>query len=288
MKLARFNGGRIGVVDNEKIRDITGVAGIDPDQWPPVGMVRLIADFDALRARIEASAANADAIPISNAQLELPVPWPNKLVAIPVNYTAHAVEMSSPAISKNAGFFMLSNSSLSGPNDPIVLPDLPGREIHHEAELAVIIGRGGRHIHREQALSHVFGYSCLLDITVRGKQERAIRKSYDSFTPLGPWIVTADEVHDPGNLDVKLWVGDDLRQSINTRDMILDIPEIIALCSSVMTLYPGDIIATGTGDGVGRISDGDTVTIEISHVARMSVRVRQGQGGSNIAIPQTV
>jgi 2-keto-4-pentenoate hydratase/2-oxohepta-3-ene-1,7-dioic acid hydratase in catechol pathway len=288
MKIARFNGGRIGLVEGEFLRDVTAAAGIDPAAFPPVGTVQLIADFAMRRPALEAAAATAPRIPLSAVTLETPVPWPNKLIAIPVNYHAHAVEMSSPAISRNAGFFVLSAASLSGAGEPIMLPDLPGREVHHEAELAVIIGKGGRHIRREDALSHVFGYACLLDITVRGKQERAIRKSYDSFTPVGPWMVTADEVGDPCDLQVKLWVNDELRQDANTREMILDVPEIIAMCSSVTTLMPGDVIASGTGEGVGRIRDGDTVTIDITRVARMSVAVRQGTGGANIAIPHKV
>lgn len=288
MKIARFNGGRIGLVDNDGIRDVTAAAGVDPAAWPPVGPIQMIASFGSCREALLKAAVAAEPVPLDRVRLETPVPWPNKLIAIPVNYHAHALEMSSPAISKNGGFFMLSNSSLSGAGDPIVLPDLPGRAIHHEAELAVIIGKGGRGISREDALSHVFGYSCLLDITVRGKQERAIRKSYDTFTPVGPWIVTADEVGDPSDLDVRLWVNDEMRQAANTRDMIVDVPEIIAMCSSVMTLQPGDIIATGTGEGVGPIMPGDVVRIDISRVAGMSVAVQQGQGGSNIAIPFSI
>ena len=288
MKLARFNGGRVGIVGDDGLRDVTQAVGIVPEAWPPVGPVQLIANFDFLRKKLVEAAAEAPPIALDEVKLQTPIPWPHKLIAIPVNYSAHAIEMSSPAISRNAGFFILSNSSLSGAGDPIVLPDLPGREVHHEAELAVIIGRGGRHIDRSQSLDHVFGYACLLDITVRGKQERAIRKSYDTFTPVGPWIVTADEVGDPCDLDVRLWVNDEPRQAANTRDMILDVPEIVAMCSSVMTLEPGDIIATGTGEGVGPIRPGDRIRIEISRVASMTVKVEQGSGGSNIAIPKSV
>jgi len=288
MKIARFNGGRIGIVEGGAVYDVTDAAVTRGTAWPPVGPVQMIADFSARRPAMEAAKGSAKAIPIGDVSLEVPVPWPNKLIAIPVNYHAHALEMSSPAISRNGGFFILSNSSLSGASEPIVLPDLPGRQVHHEAELAVVIGKGGRHIARENALDHVFGYACLLDITVRGKQERAIRKSYDTFTPMGPWITTADEVGDPSDLQVTLWVNGERRQDANTRDMILDVPEIIAMCSSVMTLEPGDIIATGTAEGVGPIATGDTVSIEISRVSRMDVPVRQGQGGSNIAIPATV
>ena len=158
-----------------------------------------------------------------------------------------------------------------------MLPDLPSREIHHECEVALIIGKGGRHIPVADAMDHLFGYSCLIDVTVRGKEERVMRKSYDTFTPIGPALVTADEVGDPGNLDMKLWVNDELRQHASTRDLIVDIPNMIALASSVSTLEPGDVIATGTPEGVGPIRDGDKVTIEIERVGRMTVPVRQGQ-----------
>lgn len=288
MKLLRFDGGRIGVLHEGSIYDVTEAAGGDPKRWPPVDMVRLIANFEDRAAAIRAAVECGRPIDPDKAALETPVPWPNKLIAIPVNYLAHAEEMRSPAISRHAGFFMLANSSLSGPSEPIVLPDLPGRSIHHEAELAIIIGRTGRHVSREDALSHIFGYACSLDITVRGKQERAIRKSYDSFTPVGPWITTADEVGDPHALDLKLWVNGEMRQEANTRNMILDIPEIIAMCSAVMTLEPGDVILSGTPEGVGPIGDGDTVRIEIPGVGAMEVGVVQGEGGSNVAIPKTV
>jgi 2-keto-4-pentenoate hydratase/2-oxohepta-3-ene-1,7-dioic acid hydratase in catechol pathway len=288
MKIARYDNGRIGLVDDNMVRDVTDAAGIDPKAWPPMGPVELIADFEARKDAILAAAAAAQPVPLSSVKLITPVPWPNKLIAIPVNYHAHAVEMSSPAISKNAGFFILSSSSLSGADEPIELPDLPGRSMHHEAELAIIIGKRGRHIPREEALDYVFGYSCLLDITVRGKQERAIRKSYDTFTPVGPYIVTADEVGNPDNLDIRLWVNDELRQEANTDAMIVDVAETISMCSSVMTLEPGDVIATGTCEGVGPVVPGDTVSIDIERVASMSVPVTQGSGGHNIAIPKEV
>ncbi|MCK9512855.1 MAG: fumarylacetoacetate hydrolase family protein [Pigmentiphaga sp.] len=289
MKLLRFNNGRIGLVIDDTVRDVTTAAGVDPEFWPPVGVVRLIEQFAHRRDDLLAAALAAEPLAIDSVVIDNPVPWPNKLIAIPVNYHAHALEMSSPAISKNGGFFVKSASSLSGAGQPVLLPDLPGRAVHHEAELAVVIGRRGRHIPREQALDYVFGYGCLLDMTVRGKQERAIRKSYDTFTPLGPWITTADEVPDPSALRVQLWVNGEPRQDAWTRDMIVDVPEIIAMCSSVMTLEPGDVIATGTAEGVGPVVPGDEITIDITPgVGRMTVAVAQGEGGWNVAIPRTL
>ena len=285
MKIARFNGGRIGLVVDDNVFDVTEAAGIEAGEWPPVGPVKLIRDFDKRRAAMEAAAKTAPKLALASVKLETPIPWPHKLIAIPVNYQAHAIEMSSPAISRNAGFFMKSSASLSGVSEDIILPDLPGREIHHEAELAVIIGKGGRHIPVDKALDHVFGYACLLDMTVRGKQERTIRKSYDTFTPVGPYIVTADEVGAPTDLQVTLWVNDQVRQDANTSKMFLSVAEIIEMCSSVTTLEAGDVIATGTAEGVGPVSDGDTVRIAISRVGEMSLRVKRGTGGANIAIP---
>jgi 2-keto-4-pentenoate hydratase/2-oxohepta-3-ene-1,7-dioic acid hydratase in catechol pathway len=285
MKIARFNAGRIGVVLEGGVVDVTEAAGVSPAEWPPVGPVKMIRDFASKRSAIEARAKEGSLIPLSEVHFETPIPWPHKLIAIPVNYEAHAIEMSSPAISRNAGFFMKSSASLIGASDEIILPDLPGREVHHEAELAVIIGTGGRNIPVSKALDHVFGYACLLDMTVRGKQERTIRKSYDTFTPVGPYITTADEVGDPTGLQVTLWVNEQVRQDANTRKMFLSVAELIEMCSSVTTLEAGDIIATGTAEGVGPVVAGDVVRISITNVGEMSLRVRQGEGGGNIAIP---
>ena len=281
MKIARFNGGRIGIVVGDTIRDVTVAAGIDPAEWPPVGPVRLIADFAALRDKLAAAAQMASPLPLDEAWLETPVPWPNKVIAYPTNYRDHAAEMASTTRADLQGYFLKANSSLSGPNDPIELPDVPGREVHHECEIAVVIGTQGRHIPIARAIDHVFGYSCLLDITIRGKEERVMRKSFDTFTPVGPWIVTADEIPDPADIGMRLWVNGEKRQEATTKDLIVDIAQMIALASSASTLYPGDIIATGTPAGVGPIRDGDRVTIEVDHVGRMSVPVVASKRGSS-------
>jgi len=281
MKIARFNGGRIGIVVVDTIRDVTAAAGIDPAEWPPVGPVRLIANFATLRDKLAAAAQTAPAIPLDDARLETPVPWPNKVIAYPTNYRDHAAEMSSTTRADLQGYFLKANSSLSGPNDAIELPDVPGREVHHECEIALVIGKQGRQIPAERAMDYVFGYSCLLDITIRGKEERVMRKSFDTFTPVGPWIATADEIPDPTDLGMRLWVNGQKRQEATTRDLIVDIVQMIVLASSASTLYPGDLIATGTPAGVGPIRDGDRVTIEVDHVGRMSVAVVASKHGSS-------
>lgn len=279
MRIARFDGGRIGVVDGDSIVDVTAVCGVDPAEWPAVGPLRLIRDFAALRPAIEAALPTAPRLPLADVRLETPVPWPNKVIAYPVNYHAHGREMQATYRATNQGFFLKPSSAVSGPNDPVELPSVPGREVHHESELAIVIGKEVRGLKREDWREAVFGYACLLDMVVRGREERVFRKAYDTFCPVGPWIVTADEVPDPANLDMKLWVGDELRQSANTRDLVLDIPGMIETASAVMTLYPGDIIATGTPEGVGPVVDGDVIRIVIDQVGEMNVPVVQGQRG---------
>jgi 2-keto-4-pentenoate hydratase/2-oxohepta-3-ene-1,7-dioic acid hydratase in catechol pathway len=273
MKLFRFNGGRIGVVNGGIAYDLTDALDIDVSAWPPIQVVQLIADFDARMHQVWQH-PSLRKISISDVRLDVPIEWPNKLLAYPVNYVKHGEEMKSSNRANLNGFFMKANSSLSGPNDSIVLPDLPGREIHHECELGIVIGKQGKNIARENALEYVFGYACLIDMVVRGSEERVMRKSYDTFCPFGPWIVTADEVPDPANLQARLWVNGVLKQDANTRDLIVDIPEMIEMASKVATLYPGDIIATGTPEGVGPVQRGDRVRIAIDQVGEMTVDVR--------------
>ena len=281
MRIARFGNGRLGVVvDDDRIVDVTDTVGVDAGEWPPVGSLRLIADFDRHADALAKAAAEGERVPLSSVQLLTPVPWPNKVIAFPVNYHDHGKEMRAGYRADRQGFFLKPPSALSGPADPVVLPKVPGRAVHHESELGIVIGRGGRGIAAENWRDHVFGYACLLDMVVRGREERVFRKAYDTFCPVGPWITTADEVGDPTALEMKLWVNDELRQHANTRDLVLDIPGMIEMASAVMTLHPGDIIATGTPAGVGPVVDGDVIRIAIDRVGEMSVPVRQGEAGA--------
>ena len=282
MKLARFNGGHIGVVEGDQIVDVSVAAGVDPDEWPPVGMNRVIAAFGERRAAIAAAAAAGPKVALASVYLDTPLPWPHKLLAMPNNFAAHGAEMrlknfsgsSTNSVSADeAGFFMKSNGSLSGPSEPIVLPERPDREFHYECELATIVGKGGKDIAAADALDHIFGYACLIDVTMRGLGERVMRKSFDTFTPVGPWITTSDEVGLPDDLTLQLWLNGELRQHAVAHEMVVGIREQIALCSSVTRLQPGDIIASGTMAGVGKLAAGDRIAIEISRVGRMELAV---------------
>jgi 2-keto-4-pentenoate hydratase/2-oxohepta-3-ene-1,7-dioic acid hydratase in catechol pathway len=286
MKVLRFNNNRLGISDGVKVVDVTERFEAGDGDWPPVAIIRLIRDFASVRDDFERLLADDEGVPIGSVRLQTPVPWPNKLMAYPVNYHDHAKEMASKGLASVQGYFLKSASSLVGPNDVIELPALPGREVHHECEIALIIGKEGRQIPAEDALDHVFGYACLMDMTVRGREERVFRKSYDTFTPVGPWITTADEIPDVTDIEMKLWVNDELRQSANTRDLIVNFRNMIAIASSASTLYPGDIIATGTPAGVDKVMPGDQVTIEVADVGKMTLSVIQGTRGANLVFEQ--
>ena len=286
MKLVSFDDYKVGIVRDEKVIDVSDLVGGDTQKWPPVAMNRLIAEFSNLRVQLQL-AISRSGIPLSRVKLLTPVPGASKVIAYPLNYHDHGKEMGKAYRANNQGFFLKPPSSLSGPNEPIVLPVVKDRRIDHECELAIVIGKRCRDVSRELWREYVFGYSCLIDVVVRGKEERVARKAYDTFCPVGPWIVTADEVGDTDALQGRLWVNDELRQDANTRDLVLDIPGMVEMASSIMTLYPGDIIASGTPAGVGPIRPGDKVRIEFDRIGSMTLDVIQGQTGNASIFAQT-
>ena len=285
MRLCRFGEGRLGVVEGEHVRDVTAALDALPAyRYPLPTHDVLIANLDAVLARIETMPPGAPSVPLSSLTLLSPVANPGKLVAAPVNYQKHldevkvdsAIHANNPAHTitiQSAGLFLKATSSLTGQDGGIAVCK-PDRRTDHEVELAVVIGRQGRNISRADALRHVAGYCIGLDVTIRGSEDRSFRKSPDSYSVLGPWLVTADEVPDPGVLDLQLSVNGVLRQKSNTRYLILGVPELIELASSFYTLYPGDVIFTGTPEGVSPILPGDEVSASIAQIGSMHVRVR--------------
>ena len=213
--------------------------------------------------------------PVGSARFGPPVPTPGKILGAPVNYVDHQREMRVEHTIRGLGFFLKSPSSVVGMDGEVPLP-FPHRRTDQEAELGVVIGRRAADVAADDALDHVFGYTCLIDVTVRGDEERSTRKSFPGFTPIGPWITTADELPDPGDLRIRGWVNDELRQDASTSAMICSVPELIELMSSVATLEPGDIIATGTPAGVGPIEPGDVITVTIDGVGTLRVGVTAG------------
>lgn len=178
------------------------------------------------------------------------------------------------------GIFLKAPSSITGPNDDIVLPAAEldaGHEIHHESELVVVVGTGGRDIPRKRALAHVAGYTIGLDITVRSAADRSRRKSYDTFSPIGPWLTTADEVGDPAGLRILLTCNGVVRQDIHTSQMITDVASIVAYASHFMRLESGDVIFTGAPPGVGPLQPDDSLHTSITTLGHMQNRVRRSQ-----------
>lgn len=271
MKIALFNENRVGVVDDSKVIDITELTTWNNEE-PQSSLVKLMGEFDALKPKIEAGLASCPVYPLEDVVLRAPVPNPSKIVAAPINYILHKQEMNTALTVDALGFFLKSPSSIIGPDQTVLLP-FKDRRVDHEAEIAFVVGKEAKDIKAEDASEYIFGYLALMDITVRGKEDRPWRKSFDTFTPIGPWIVTADEVGNPNQLQMNLWVNDEIRQSANTEDLIYDCYKFFEAASSVMTLLPGDIVTTGTPEGVGQITKGDTVRIHIERIGEFSVQV---------------
>ncbi len=281
MKILSFDDYQIGVLTDAGVVDVTSVVDAVPDSLKWARMLVFIEDWDKNKAKIEKMAKDGPAVPLEKVRLMAPVPSPRKVYAAPANYRAHQDEMKeanfSPgadklAASEDYGMFLKAASAVVGPEDTILRP-YTDRLIHHESELVMVIGKRGSAIPLKDSMSYVFGYTCGLDITVRGSEDRSKRKSFDTFAPIGPYIVTADEIADPGNLEVSLYVNEDRKQHAFTKDLIVDCPNLVTNMSWVATMEPGDLLFTGTPDGVGEIKPGDLVTINISDVGEMSVPV---------------
>ncbi|WP_137890495.1 fumarylacetoacetate hydrolase family protein [Ramlibacter sp. 2FC] len=286
MKIASFDDYRIGVVDGDTVHDMTSALPEFLSQLPCQRVNWLVSHWAELRPKFADFRISGWALPLSSVKLLPANPAPQHVFAAPANYRKHIGELGERTVTKGGrsareqGFFLKAPGSLVGAGGSLLLPKGSQRRFDHESELAVIIGRRARNVPRAQAMEYVFGYSCLIDATLRiekgvAEEERSMRKSFETFTPLGPWIVTADEVADPGSLKNQLWVNGELKQDANTSEMIVGIAELIELVSSVLTLEPGDVIATGTPEGVGPLVAGDEVRIEIERVGGMTLPVRE-------------
>ena len=286
MRLCRFNDQRIGVVRGNAVHDVTGILQQLPmPRYPAPWGDPLVAHLASLRDAIERIADGAPGLPIDEVRFLSPVANPSKIIGTPANYLAHAAEAQRDAdVSQYAaaqgrsieeqGLFLKAVSALVGPSEGVSIK-FPDRRTDHEAELGVVIGTQGADIPQHRALDHVAGYAIALDMVIRGPEDRSLRKSLDSFAVLGPWLVTADELGDPGALDFMLAVNGDVRQRANTRDMILDVARQIAWASTFYTLYPGDILMTGTCEGVGPVRPGDRISIEFERIGSMTVDVKK-------------
>jgi 2-keto-4-pentenoate hydratase/2-oxohepta-3-ene-1,7-dioic acid hydratase in catechol pathway len=271
VKLAVFDHDKLGVVVADRVVDVT--AALDGRvQRGPDRMIGVIEQFAALRPVLESAAAAGPSVPLDAVKLGPPLRRPANIVAMAVNY----LEGRTEAAAANA--FQKSPSSIIGHGDTMVLPDAPATIFEGEAELAVVIGKRATRVAATDALSYVFGYMNLIDGSARGLGPPGTFfqvKARDTFCPIGPFIVTADEVRDPQRLQVRLWVNGELRQNFNTSDMARTVATCIAWASSVHTLEPGDILSTGTDHrGLSAFQDGDRVELEIDGLGRLGVAVR--------------
>jgi 2-keto-4-pentenoate hydratase/2-oxohepta-3-ene-1,7-dioic acid hydratase in catechol pathway len=282
MRLCRFNDNQLGLVEGDEVTDVTAALAVLPAMhWPVPQGDALIAHLDKIIPAVRDAKAAGAKYKLADLHLLSPIANPSKIPAAPVNYLAHEAEAAADPATfhgqqvakiQNVGLFLKSCSSLVGASDGVEIAH-PERRTDHEIELACIIGKPARNVSRADALSYVAGYAIGLDMTIRGIEERSLRKSLDSFTVLGPYFVTADDIGDPAGLDMLLTIGGETRQHANTKDLVIDVPGLIEMASRFYTLLPGDIIMTGTPDGVAPVKPGDVMVCSIEKIGTMNVKV---------------
>lgn len=282
MRICWFDDWRLGVVEDGRLRDVTSALSVLPKPVYPASLGdTLIANLDQVRAAIKDRVPGAAVVDIDRVAFRSPVANPSKIIGVPVNYLKHVEEADANVALFTAryqggieeqGLFLKANSSLAGFGEGLKVR-FPDRSNHHEMELGVIIGRKADRITEGEALEHIAGYTIALDFVVRGPEDRSFRKSIDTYAIAGPWMVTADEIGDPQNLDFVLKVNGQVRQQSNTRYMIMKIARQISWASQFYTLWPGDIFMTGTCEGVGPVVPGDIVECEIEKVGAGRLKV---------------
>ena len=276
MKLLFFDDFKLGVLKGETaVVDVSDAVRDIPHTSPHDLLNRLIENFPRHRARLEAVVNERNGQPVSRVRIRAPHPRPYNIVAMAVNYMEDGTRAEPAPI--NA--FHKSSSAVIGDGDTIVLPDVPAAIFEGEAELALVIGKHASQVKAEDAYDYIFGYLNFIDGSARGLPPAGNTfyqmKSRDTFCPLGPWLVTADEIADPLNLAVKLWVNGELKQNFNTSDMAHKIPRVIEWVTSIHALEPGDIVATGTNHrGLSAFQDGDRIEMEVDGLGKMHLNVR--------------
>lgn len=282
MRWCRFNNDRYGIVEDGLVYDITAIVDeeLSRDDTGAPGD-RFIAHIPAIADRLR-TAQRVAVAPEAEIQFLSPVEHPTKVIAAPVNYALHIAEAEKDAeinrgsaISRidTAGLFLKATSSLVGPSEGIALR-FPDRRTDHELEIAIVIGRRAAHVSPAAAPHYIGGYALALDVTLRGTEDRSFRKSIDTYSVLGPYLISPDEITDPTDLAFSLRVNGELRQSSSTRHMIKDIATLVAWASQWYTLHPGDVLMTGTPEGVGPLADGDRCELDMPGLAAMTVDVR--------------
>ncbi len=275
MKICFFDDFKLGILKGDKIVDVSAVVADIPHTGPHNLISGLIERFETYRPKLEAAVAASAGVPLNTVKFRPPLPKPGNIDCMAVNYMEDGTRTHPAPL--NA--FNKAPSTVIGPGDTMVLPDVPATIFEGEAEIAVVIGKRASHVSQADAMGHVFGYINFIDGSARGLPPPGAiffqMKSRDTFTPIGPFIVTADEVPDPHNLRVRLWVNGEIKQDFNTSDMAHKIPRCIEWVSSIHTLEPGDILATGTNHrGLSSFMDGDKVELEVEGLGRLAIQIR--------------
>lgn len=292
MKLATIKPNDLAIVKIDRLIPIGATLSRDGALPGGATMVDLIANYDALKNRLEDIAANAQSVNLEATLLRAPVENPSKIWAAAGNYKRGSAGLGDARGRGTAGktspdellenIFLKPPSAIAGPEDKILIPK-NADSIFPELELCVVIGKKARHLSKERAFDAIFGYTIMLDVTARGyglsknlSGTRNVRKGFETFAPIGPWIATKDEIPDPHNLSMKLWINGELKQSAKTDAMINDIATQISFLSQVTTLYPGDLITTGNPDSPEfqeKLKPGDVLKAEIEGIGAMNLGV---------------
>ncbi len=278
MKLVFFDDFKLGVLKDGAVVDVSDAVSSVPHQEPHELINRLIAGFSDHKQKLAEVVNERTGVPLAQVKLRSPMPKPFNIVAMAVNYMEDGTRAEPAPI--NA--FHKSPNAVIGDGDTIVLPDIPATIFEGEAEMALVIGKRAEQVKAEDAYDYIFGYLNFIDGSARGLQDGGNTfyqmKSRETFAPMGPWLVTADEISDPLNLQIRLWVNGELKQNYNTSDMAHKIPRCIEWASSMHTLEPGDVIALGTNHrGLSALMDGDLVELEVEGLGRLHLNVRDDQ-----------
>jgi 2-keto-4-pentenoate hydratase/2-oxohepta-3-ene-1,7-dioic acid hydratase in catechol pathway len=275
VKILFFDDWKLGVLNGENVVDVSDVVKDIPHLGPHDLINGLITRFGDYKAKLQDAAGKGKGVPVSKVRIRPPLPKPTNIVAMAVNYMEDGTRTEPAPI--NA--FHKSPSSIIGQGETMVLPDVPATIFEGEAEMAVIIGKRATRVSQADAMSYIFGYCNFIDGSARGLPPSGNvfyqMKSRDTFCPIGPYLVTADEIPDPYTLQIKLWVNGDLKQNFNTDDMAHKIARCIEWVTSIHTLEPGDILATGTNHrGLSGFQDGDRIELEVEKLGRLTFGIR--------------
>ncbi len=275
MKLVFYDDFKLGAVSGNNVVDLSeAVSGISHTS-PQDLMNRLIEDFPNQRAGLQSVIDRGAGVSVDQVRIRSPLPKPNNIVAMAVNYMEDGTRDAPAPI--NA--FHKSANAVIGSGDTMILPDVPASIFEGEAELAFVIGKRASHVSADEAFDYIFGYLNFIDGSARGLPPAGNTfyqmKSRETFAPMGPWLVTADEIADPQNLQVRLWVNEELKQNFNTNDMAHQIPRVVEWVSSIHPLEPGDVVATGTNHrGLSAFQDGDLVDLECEGLGTLRINVK--------------